>query len=306
MKILFTGASSFTGMHIAEALIREGHHLILTCTQSADAYTDIYAHRLQRIAPFAEVIYSTPQGSDRFLEVVQQQKPDILCSHGAYTVNYRQPDFDIATAYAQDTLHLPLLFDTLRRIGCNKIIYTGSIFAGHGSFQKNIPFSPYGLGKRITSETFHFYGSMYGIDVSTFVISNPFGELDNRKMLHIFGEMWKQGKRPHLTVANYIRDNIHVELLAQCYAFWVQEIMKENHSHIFAPSGYRLSMQKFTELFATEMRLRLGWACEFQSSDASTEVQPLELLHDFSATNCVPTWNPTVFWDRLAEDILHR
>ena len=41
--------------------------------------------------------------------------------------------------------------------------------------------------------------------------------------------MWKQGKRAHLTVANYIRYNTHVELLAQCYAFWVQIIDARIH-----------------------------------------------------------------------------
>lgn len=62
-------------------------------------------------------------------------------------------------------------------------------------------------------------------------------------------------------------------------------------------------MQKYTETFATEMRLRLGWECEFQSSDANPATQPLELLNPYFAENCV---NATMSWDTLAEDILHR
>ena len=49
MKILFTGASSFTGMHFIEALLLEGHEVLAVFSRPMEAYTGISQVRMKRI-----------------------------------------------------------------------------------------------------------------------------------------------------------------------------------------------------------------------------------------------------------------
>ena len=306
MHILFTGGTSFTGMHFVEALKVAGHNVLCTCSKSINDYSGIYQQRLQRIQQSADVLYSTRFGDERWVSLIKKHHFDIVCLHGAYTKDYQEENFDISLAYESNLNNIEDVFKAMST-SKPKVIITGSIFAGHDNSNPSLPFSLYGLSKKITSETFEAFGLTYGIDISTFVIPNPFGALDNHKLVHIFGKAWLRKEIPTLVIADYIRDNIHVELLALGYVFWLPKVANQlNTTKYFKPSGYCSTMHEFITLFAKEMKQRWNIPCDFESLHQPTHSQPTTLINSENLMKIIPEWKPNIAWDRLADDIRAR
>ena len=70
-RILLTGASSFTGLWIAEALAASGHEVVAPLTREADAYPGLRGERVARLAASAARIFETPLDSDRFRDLAR-------------------------------------------------------------------------------------------------------------------------------------------------------------------------------------------------------------------------------------------
>src|SRR5690349_9478004 len=109
MKILLTGASSFTGMWFASQLSEGGHEVTATFSRSLESYEGI---RLARIRKVMEVdcraIFDCPFGQERFLKVIEEQDGwDLLCHHAAWVADFRSPDFDPIGALTKNTWRLP-------------------------------------------------------------------------------------------------------------------------------------------------------------------------------------------------------
>src|ERR1700761_8970308 len=98
MKILFTGASSFTGFWFVKTLAAAGHEVISPVTGELESYTDVRKQRIEKLKPLCNLISGTPFGSENFLKIAGSQKIDLLCHHAADVRNYKSEDFDTVSA----------------------------------------------------------------------------------------------------------------------------------------------------------------------------------------------------------------
>ena len=302
MKILFTGASSFTGMHFVEALLQAGHDVLAVFSRPMDEYSGISQVRMMRIQKRTTCVFDARYGTKPFFDILDHHNFDIYCHHWSYTKNYQKLDFDLEKALQQNTLNVTTVLERLEKKGCTKIAITGSIFSGFQSnYESKLPFSPYGLSKKIQSEIFHLYGDILGLDVRTFVIPNPFGPFDNRKMASIFLELWLNNNPAQVFIPDYIRDNIHVELLALSYANWIRSFLNPNiQDTVFRPSGYRMSVKNFVSHFAKAMRPRLQRPCDFICLEQSDFSQPLQLVNNTDIAESLQV-STEPYWDNLAD-----
>src|ERR1700726_4315062 len=79
MKVLLTGASSFTGYWFAHELHRVGRHVVAPLRGAVSDYQNgPRAERVRRLSSMAEVVEAAPFGSDRFMEVVKGAEFDVL------------------------------------------------------------------------------------------------------------------------------------------------------------------------------------------------------------------------------------
>ena len=83
MKVLLTGASSFTGLWFAEKLGSIGVEVVAPLRSAPDAYDGVRARRAGRLGEIAEVVPACIFGSDRFLDLVSVRSFDALCHHAA-------------------------------------------------------------------------------------------------------------------------------------------------------------------------------------------------------------------------------
>ena len=78
-RILLTGASSFTGLWIAEALAAAGYEVVAPLTRDADAYPGLRGERVARLAGSAARVFAeqikkypkSPRGADSMLRMGQ-------------------------------------------------------------------------------------------------------------------------------------------------------------------------------------------------------------------------------------------
>ena len=104
MKILFTGASSFTGCWFASELARRGHEVVVVLRSALEKYQGIRRERVERVVRACDEVLECCFGDAAFLERIRAEGAwDVLCHHAAEVGDYRSPDFDVVAALESNT-----------------------------------------------------------------------------------------------------------------------------------------------------------------------------------------------------------
>lgn len=303
MKILFTGASSFTGFWFVKTLAAAGHEIVCPVTKDLAGYTGTRGQRLGLLKPLCRFAPQSPFGSDRFLQLARAENFDLLCHHAADVTNYKSPDFDAASALQNNTHNLRSVLATLRQGGLKSIVLTGTYFeAGEGAGDQPLRnFSPYSLSKTLTFNSFLAECRTIGLPLGKFVIPNPFGPLEEPRFTAFLMKNWQAGQACEVKTPDYLRDNIHVDLLAIAYLKFVEQVaVTQEPLQKTNPSGYVEKQGAFAQRVAREVKSRLGWACELKLSQQEDFNEPLNRANTEPATKLAPHWNESKAWDAFA------
>ena len=304
MKVLLTGASSFTGYWFAKALCESGIEVVAPLRGAAANYMEgTRAERVRRLFSVAEVVEGAPFGSERFLALAKAGGYDLLCHHAAMVGDYRSSDFDIAGALAENTANLRAVLGAMQRGGLKGVVLTGSVFeqdegAGEAPL---IAFSPYGLSKGLTATVVSHRCRELGLRFGKFVIPNPFGPLEEPRFCAYLIRTWKMGETARVNTPEYVRDNIHVSLLAAAYAKFVGDMGAGKGREKLNPSGYVETQGAFAERFAAAMRPRLGKTCPLELGIQTEFSEPLMRVNVDAAARYVNFWDEIKAWDEAAQ-----
>lgn len=300
MKILFTGGSSFTGYWFIKELVSAGHEVVAVFRRQPGDYADeLRRQRVALVTPICRPVFGPSFGDDDFIRLITDSSWDMLCHHGTEASNYRSPDFDVAAAVENNTHRLPTVLDRLKSAGCNKIILTGSVFEndeGTGSADRRA-FSPYGLSKGLTWQMLRYYAQARRMALGKFVIANPFGPYEEPRFTHYLIKSWFAGRTPSVSTPAYVRDNIHVSLLAKIYAQFAATL-GDGITRI-NPSGYVESQGAFACRFANEVRQRLGLKCALKLERQTEFPEPRVRINTDIVEDGVLNWAESAAWDEL-------
>lgn len=303
MKILFTGASSFTGFWFVNTLAERGHQV--TCTYTAKSIEDYSGVRKKRIEILSKV--SHPEfnilfGDEKFISLIQKQDFDILCHHAAFVQNYKEAGFNVADAVKHNTNNIYEVLKVLTERNCNTFIFTGSVFeGGEGKGSDSLPhFSPYGLSKSLSSQICQYYGSVFKMNYGKFVIPNPFGSYEDPRFTSYLMKNWLKHQTPEVSTPDYVRDNIPVTLLALYYNFFCEQV-KEGKMKKISPSGIAGSQGHFTKLVSQEVAARLNFKCDFILKNQTDFREPMERINTDRVESIEKSFSPEKFWDSFVE-----
>ena len=240
---------------------------------SASAASGSTVNGVRRLSSAAEIVETAPFGSDRFFALAKVGGYDILCHHAAQVATI-PASISTLRALAQNTANLRAVLETLRNGGLKGAILTGSVFeqnegAGEAPL---VAFSPYGLSKGLTADVFRHRCREAGVRYAKFVIPNPFGPLEEPRFCAYLIRAWKKGEVARVNTPLYVRDNIHVSLLAAAYVKFAGEIASGACRDRLSPSGYVEAQGAFAERFAAAMRPRSRWNAS--SNLASRPISP--------------------------------
>ena len=305
MKILLTGASSFTGYWFLRTLSEAGHEVHATFTQGdAEAYVGIRGARVRGIVSKCTPVWNCAFGNDRFLALLKDPGGwDLLCHHGADVRDYRSPAFDYIRATQSNTRNLDRVLEQLVAGGCDRLLLTGSVFeAGEGAGEQPLrAFSPYGLSKGLTAEVFRYWAGVHGVRLAKFVIPNPFGPMEEKRFLAYLMGKWLNGETAGVNTPDYLRDNIHVSLLAKAYCRFVEDLVAGSGRSRLNPSGYVETQGAFAQRVAREMAPRLGKACRLDLARQTDFDEPLMRVNCDRADPIALSWDEARAWDDLAD-----
>jgi len=297
VKILLTGASSFTGFWFARALHAAGHHVVAGLRGGRGSYTEgVRAARVARLPEVAECAYGLNFGDPGFLDLCHYGTWDLLCHHAAEVRNYRAPDFNISAALAANTRALPTVLRNMR--GLAGVVLTGSVFEpseGAGTMPLTA-FSPYGVSKALTAEVVRYWCAHLRLPLGKFVIPNPFGPYEEPRFCTYLMRQWKAGAVAEVRTPSYVRDNIHADLLALAYAGFVGSMPGRPTFARLNPSGYVETQGAFARRFAREVGARLGWECPVDLARQTDFPEPVVRINTDHLD--VP-WDETAAWDAV-------
>ena len=300
MRILLTGASSFTGYWFARELAAAGHHVVAPLRGAQGSYDGLRARRVRELERCAEVVWASPFGEARFIELLAAKSFDLLCHHAARVTDYRSPDFDVVAALAENTRELPRVLRTMRDKGLRGMVLTGSVFEAEEGVG-NAPlraFSPYGVSKGITAQVVSYWCSVLDIPLGKFVIPNPFGPFEEPRFCSFLIKTWREGKPAEVRTPDYVRDNIHVDLLAKVYASFAAATAGSSGVTRANPSGYVETQGAFAQRFAREIGPRLSLCAEVALAKQADFSEPL-VRHN-TQTAVAPGWSESKAWDEIA------
>jgi len=302
MRILLTGASSFTGYWFVRELVGAGHGVIATFRGDGN-YQDVRYERTKLVRELCETRFGCPFGSDAFLNIVRDESPgfDVLCHHGAEVRNYRSPDFDPYHAAALNLYRLPEVLRALMERGCGRLVSTGSVFEpeeGAGTEPRRA-FSSYGLSKGLTAAAASFYAAREGFTFEKFVIPNPFGPYEEPRFTSYLMRSWLNGERARVQTPRYVRDNVPVSLLARAYVSFVSATPEPGSARRLNPSFYAESQGAFAERVRREAAARLGFPCALEFADQSAFPEPPVRINTDPCDPTALSWNEAGFWDEF-------
>jgi len=303
MKILFTGASSFTGLWFVKELAECGHDVTACFRHRQEDYKDIRKKRVDQALQYCKPIFECPFGSEAFMKLIEsEQEWNLFCHHAADVANYKDPNFDAVAAAARNTYNLKATLKALSDKGCLKIVLTGSVFEqNEGAGSDNLrAVSPYGLSKGLTTDIFKYYASVMGLKLGKFVIPNPFGPFEELRYTSFLIQSWFQGKTAFVQTPEYVRDNIHVSLLARAYSVFIQRLSPLPGFEKFNPSGYVETQGAFTARFSQEMKQRLSLECHFECSPQMEFSEPKVRINTDVLNQQQLEWDEKHAWDVLA------
>lgn len=302
MKILLTGTTSFTGMWFAQGLRQAGYEVFATLRAERSTYSGLRAQRLALLeAQGVRFIERCQFGDERFLDAIRDGI-EMICHHGAQVENYKSLDFDVVSAVRDNTLNARRVAETAIGSGVKGLVVTGSVFEqdeGLGN-EPLRAFSPYGLSKGLSWQVFRHWSEQTGLPTHKFVIPNPFGPHEEPRFCAYLMQKWSKGESAQVGTPAYIRDNIHVSLLASAYAAFVLRCASAPSRLRASPSGYVESQGAFAMRFAREIGSRLGLKAEL-SFAVQTEFPEPEMRVNQDRPNLVAlNWDEAKAWDELA------
>jgi len=163
-------------------------------------------------------------------------------------------------------------------------------------------FSPYGLSKGLTWQMFRYYCSQAGVPLGKFVIANPFGPFEEPRFTAYLMRMWKSGKAASVKTPDYLRDNIHVDLLSRLYVQFAARVQGLGAGFAkISPSGYVETQGVFAQRVAREVRARLGWDCELELVRQEDFSEPMRRANTDPAAAFIPDWSESKAWDAFVE-----
>ena len=310
MRIVLTGASSFTGYWFARALVECGHEVVATLSSPDDpeAYAGMRATRVVKLKAIAQTQFAAPFGSDAFLDTLRRIGPfDALCHHWAEVRGYREPNFDAIAALAANTQRLTDVLRAMKDAGCGAMVLTGSVFEQNEGIG-NEPmraFSPYGLSKGLTGALCAFYCEREAMPLDRFVIPNPFGPYEEPRFTDYLMRTWLAGETARVGTPRYVRDNIHVDLLAKTYADFVTATGPRGGRKL-GPSGYAESQGAFAERVAREVRARTGLDCALSFTEQTEFPEPETRINTAPVDTAALGWNEAAAWDEFVRCYQHR
>jgi UDP-glucose 4-epimerase len=230
MKILVTGGAGFIGSHVADALIKEGHNVIILDNLSTG--------QKQNLNQKADFIQADITDFEKVSEIFQKHKPEIIF-HFAAQMDVRKSVEDPIFDARNNILASYNLIKLAHENGVKKFIFSSTGGATYGDTDerptpetlKEWPLSPYGIAKLSIDKYLHYYHAIFGLKYTSLRYGNVYGPRQNPHgeagVVAIFLKKMLTGETPTINGdGKQTRDYVFVEDVARANILALENIEK--------------------------------------------------------------------------------
>ncbi len=219
-KIIINGVSSFTGYHFTKFLSKTNKYEIL-CLVSKGKKNEYQKKRLSELSKSKNLnfIYDVNYFSNKFFKILKKERNFTLVLHYAYNKNYKTDEnFDLNFFIKNNLFKIEEFYKIIFK-KCNKIILTNSYFQKN---ENTIAYNKYGLSKDINFLFHEYYCEKNNIELKINTISNPFGEMEEKRLLYYVISSWNRGLAPILSNPHDKNDFILIDSLAEKFVEFIE------------------------------------------------------------------------------------
>ncbi len=243
MKLLFLGASSFTGYHFVKKISEtKKYKIYCTLTKNLCEYDAIRLRRIKLLSKHKNIIFidKTKFGDKKFINLLSKKKFDFICLHHASTKNYNDDSkFNLNKSLKKNTSNINSVFSKINSE--TTIIISNTIFQKIPS-KKYKAVNKYGISKSIAYDKIKNYCKKYNLKFKSIFITNPWGILEEKKLNYYLINSWINGEEAIVKFPNYIRDNIFIDKLTKQY---IKLLYSKSKKIDYFPSGYCCTNEEF-------------------------------------------------------------
>ena len=213
MKVLVTGGAGFIGSHVVDALIKQGHQVVVV---------DNLATGLPENINPGVTLYRVSICDAELASVFEKEKPEIVNHQAAQTVITKSTAEPIFDARENILGSLNVILNCVR-FEVKRLIYASSGGAVYGEPQylpvnEKHPINPvsqYGISKHAVEHYLYLYRLQYGLNYVVLRYSNVYGSRQNpggeAGVVAIFASQMLKGEQPTIFgQGDKTRDYIHV------------------------------------------------------------------------------------------------
>src|SRR5574341_669802 len=198
MKILVTGGAGFIGSHVVDALVDEGHAVVVV--------DDLSMGRREQVHPAVRFYQVDIRRRDALEEVFRSERPELVNHHaprGNLRRSMTEPSFDASV----NILGSLILIELSLAYRIKRFVYISSGGAVYGEPQRLpvderhpiCPMSAYGVSKYAVEQYLRLFNGS-GLDYTILRYANVYGPRQNPKgeagVVAIFSRQMLAGERP--------------------------------------------------------------------------------------------------------------
>ncbi|HHW43034.1 MAG TPA: NAD-dependent epimerase/dehydratase family protein [Desulfotomaculum sp.] len=228
MQILVTGGAGFIGSHIVDALLEEGHHVVVV--------DDLSSGREENLNPAAR-FYHMDICSSELEGVFRDEKVELVVHHAAQ-IDVRH---SVASPGEDARINIQGLLNLLQnglRHGLKGFIFASSGGVVYGEpermpvtedFPKG-PLSPYGVSKLSSEFYLYYYARVHGLPYIALRYGNVYGPRQDPHgeagVVAIFGQKMLRGETPTIYGdGEQLRDYVYVGDVVRANLLALRKIM---------------------------------------------------------------------------------
>ena len=277
MRLLFLGASSFTGYHFVNKISdNKQNKIYCTLTKNLNKYKSTRLERIKLLNKKKNIFFikKVKFGDKKFIKLLSRKKFDIICLHHASTKNYNNDlKFNLNKSIKENTPNIRKVFSKIHNQ--TTIIVTNTIYQKINE-KKYKAVNKYGISKSITYDKIKSICKEFDFKLKSIFITNPWGILEEKKLNYYLINNWLKDKKTFISHPNYIRDNIYIDKLTKYYL----KILNSNSTKInYFPSGYCSTNKVFIEAFKIKFEKFFNKKVKIEYANNAKYSQPMSRIN---------------------------